>query len=216
MEGRGVRLAIMFMTFSVLAVRPVLGFAQASFAAIGDTTIDRRALFRAVGSMYGLDPALLEAIATAESANDALAVSPEGAMGLMQLMPVTAARFSVANPFDPIDSTLGAARLLNFLRSHASCRDLPALIAAYNAGIGAVERYGGVPPYTETRQYVRRVLRLYLAGQPGSSMSNSPPREEHRRSIAKSQRIASDSPDQTMLDQLLELRRLRVAARETP
>lgn len=132
-----------------------------------DRTIDQHALFRAAGALYGLDPQLLEAIATVESSRNADAVSPKGAQGLMQLIPATARRFGVDDSFDPVQSALGAARFLDYLkRSLAMTPDLPArlpeLIAAYNAGEGAVAEYRGVPPYPETQQYVRRVLFAYL------------------------------------------------------
>src|SRR5579862_2014910 len=84
---------------------------------MGDATVraqarplDQHAMFRVVAALYNLDPALLEAIARVESGGDAAAVSPAGAQGLMQLMPATARRFRVADPFDPVDNALGAAR----------------------------------------------------------------------------------------------------------
>src|SRR5579863_4756357 len=121
----------------------------------------------AAADLVGVDPDLLTAIAWVESHNCDRAVSPAGAAGLMQLMPETAARFGVVDTFDPAQSALGAARFLAELEGGANGdRPLPLahLLAAYNAGPGAVERYGGVPPYAETRHYVRAVLMLYLAG----------------------------------------------------
>ena len=132
--------------------------------------IDDRALMGAVGAMFRIDPDLLAAIAVAESAGRADAVSPRGAIGLMQLMPATAQKFRVDDPYDPIDSALGAARFIDFIRLRQAAAlpggNLADLLAAYNAGESAVERYGGVPPYDETREYVRQVLWLYLAGMP--------------------------------------------------
>jgi hypothetical protein len=125
---------------------------------------------------------LLAAIAVAESAGRADAVSPRGAIGLMQLMPATAQKFRVDDPYDPIDSALGAARFIDFIRLRQAAAlpggNLADLLAAYNAGESAVERYGGVPPYDETREYVRRVLWLYLAGRP-------PPRDGPKVSVSK-------------------------------
>ena len=86
----------------------------------------------------------------------------------MQLMPETASRFGVLDPFDPVSNTLGAVRFINFLRQYRTSRSdgsplsLPELLAAYNAGEGAVDKYNGVPPYPETQQYVRKVLIAYL------------------------------------------------------
>ena len=131
-------------------------------------------MFLAAARLYNLDPGLLAAIARVESGGNASAISSKGAEGLMQLMPATALRFGVENPFDPIDNTLGAARFLNQLKEAQRRRAdlalrLPDLIAAYNAGEGAVEKYRGVPPYAETRQYVRKVLIAYLLSDPAAA-----------------------------------------------
>jgi soluble lytic murein transglycosylase-like protein len=203
---------------SLIALALVAALSQSAFSLAGqhgvsDESIDRTALFRAVGAMYGLDPALLGAIATAESHNDARKVSRKGAIGLMQLMPATASQFSVADPFDPVDSTLGAGRFLSSLRRHRACRDLPQLIAAYNAGLGAVERYRGTPPYSETREYVRRVLRLYLLGTdlPGQNRVNHQTTENlPPKRIMRSHALVNG--DQAVLDQLTDLKQQRAAA----
>jgi hypothetical protein len=124
-----------------------------------------KALFAVVGRMHNIDPELLEAMAEVESGGDPLSVSPEGALGLMQLMPATASAFSVLNPFNPFANITGAAGFLDYLRNrfanNPNLQGLPALLAAYNAGPGAVERYGGIPPYAETNRYVRRVIERY-------------------------------------------------------
>jgi soluble lytic murein transglycosylase-like protein len=126
-----------------------------------------RALFHAVGFLYGIDANLLEAIAAVESSFDPNAVSPKGAQGMMQLMPETSKQFGVANPFDRIESTMGAARFLEYLSQTLSVNDrdledkLQLLIAAYHAGEGPVFKYKGVPPYDDTQEYVRRVMRAY-------------------------------------------------------
>jgi hypothetical protein len=125
------------------------------------------ALFIAVGRMHNIDPALLEAMAEVESGGDPLSVSPKGALGLMQLMPTTASAFSVPNPFDPVANVKGAADFLNYLRSrfanNPNLQGLPALLAAYNAGPGAVEKYAGIPPYPETNKYVQQVIARYTS-----------------------------------------------------
>ena len=126
---------------------------------------DLKALFAVVGRMHNIDPNLLEAMAEVESGGDPLSVSPKGALGLMQLMPATASAFSVLDPFNPVASVIGAADFLDYLRNrfanNSNLRGLPALLAAYNAGPGAVERYGGMPPYLETHNYVQRVIERY-------------------------------------------------------
>lgn len=185
-----------------------------AFGGQGTTdSIDQHALFRSVGVMYGFDPDLFEAIAAVESHHDPYAVSGKGAMGLMQLMPATAQRFKVSDPFDPVESVLGAARLLDYLRGRQICGDIPALLAAYNAGEGAVKRYHGIPPYAETREYVRAVLRLYLLGTVLPDRRDQYPqvgtnsREQNTRAIG-----ASASGDQVVLDQLTKVKRNREMA----
>lgn len=113
-------------------------------------------LFDAAGARYGVDPALLTAVARRESAFDPRAVSPAGAQGLMQLMPATARGLGVADPFDPAQAVDGAARLLRDLQQQFGRVDLA--LAAYNAGPGAVRRYDGIPPYAETQAYVRAIM----------------------------------------------------------
>jgi hypothetical protein len=126
---------------------------------------DLKTLFAVIGRMHNIDPELLEAIAEVESRGDPLSISPKGALGLMQLMPATANEFSVLDPFNPIANVSGAADFLVYLRNrfanNPNLQGLPALLAAYNAGPGAVEKYGGIPPYAETNTYVRRVIARY-------------------------------------------------------
>jgi soluble lytic murein transglycosylase-like protein len=113
-------------------------------------------LFTQAAQRHGISPTLLAAVAQQESGFDARAVSPAGAQGLMQLMPSTAAGLGVRNAFDPAQAVDGAARLLKNLVGEFGRVDLA--LAAYNAGPGAVHRYGGIPPYPETRRYVPAVL----------------------------------------------------------
>ena len=111
-------------------------------------------LFVAAGAKHGVSPKLLAAVAKVESGYDRNAVSPAGARGLMQIMPATARELGV-DPMDPAQAVDGAARLL---AGHLKTFDsLPLALAAYNAGAGAVRRYGGVPPYAETQAYVPKV-----------------------------------------------------------
>lgn len=122
----------------------------------------------AAAGRHGVDPLLVKAVILAESGGRRWATSPKGAMGLMQLMPATARRFGVADPFDPAQNVAGGTRYLRWLLDRFG-GDVTLALAGYNAGEGAVERHGGVPPYRETRNYVRavqsnhRLLRRRLA-----------------------------------------------------
>ena len=109
---------------------------------------------------YELDPSLLKAVIQQESGFDAGARSSAGAMGLMQLMPGTAASLGVTNPRDPEQNVDGGSRLLRQLLDRYGGR-LDLALAAYNAGPGAVDKYGGIPPYSETQEYVRNILGMY-------------------------------------------------------
>ena len=107
----------------------------------------------------GIPAALVKAVIHAESAFDPQAVSAKGAMGLMQLMPATAQELGVGDPFHAEQNVRGGTRYLGSL--HRRYASWTTTLAAYNAGPGTVDRYRGVPPYPETRQYVRRVLSYY-------------------------------------------------------
>jgi soluble lytic murein transglycosylase-like protein len=107
-----------------------------------------------------VDESLIRAIIHAESAYQPDARSPKGAQGLMQLMPATAAEMQVTNPFDPAENIEGGTRYLSQLLAEFN-GDIELATAAFNAGASAVYKYGGVPPYDETREYVRRVRILY-------------------------------------------------------
>ncbi|MCK0536369.1 lytic transglycosylase domain-containing protein [Alcanivorax quisquiliarum] len=107
---------------------------------------------------HSVEPGLIKAVIHAESLFDRHAVSRVGAQGLMQLMPQTAAFLDVSNPFDPRQNISGGARFLSYLMERFD--SLEHVLAAYNAGEGNVRRYGGVPPFEETRRYVKKVQEL--------------------------------------------------------
>lgn len=126
--------------------------------------IDR--LIAVNAAAYRVDPALVAAIVAHESAFDSRATSPAGAAGLMQLMPATAAALGVDDPYDPQQNLRGGTRYLRELLDRFPNIELA--VAAYNAGPAAVERFGGVPPYAQTRTYVRSVLETYRSQRRGT------------------------------------------------
>ena len=115
-----------------------------------------------IAPQYELDPALVREVVRAESNFNPKARSPRGAIGLMQLIPSTAKRFGVADPLEPIENLHGGMAYLRWLQNRFD-GDISLMLAGYNAGEGAVERHGGVPPYAETRKYVKRILQRYAA-----------------------------------------------------
>ena len=119
-----------------------------------DSIIDR------VSSHYQVDPKLVHALIRVESNYDPSAVSSKGAMGLMQLIPATAQRFGVQNPFDPAQNIQGGVSYLKYLL-HLFGGNLPLSLAAYNAGEERVIRSGGIPAIPETEHYVRAITRIY-------------------------------------------------------
>jgi soluble lytic murein transglycosylase-like protein len=136
-----------------------------------------------------VDPALVKAVISTESGWNPRAISPKGAVGLMQLIPGTAQRFGVDNRFDPAQNVEGGTMYLRSLLDRYN-GDLTKSLAAYNAGEGAVDRSGGVPQFPETQQYVRKVTDRYF--QPGSGRNPqlwSPPRAPVRRDVDSNGRV---------------------------
>jgi soluble lytic murein transglycosylase-like protein len=117
------------------------------------------ALILRAARAYQVQPGLVKAVIAAESKFDASAISRKGAQGLMQLMPGTASALGVDEPFEPVDNVLGGVRYLRSMLTRYG--DVTRALAAYNAGPEAVDRYRGVPPFDETRDYVARVLDYY-------------------------------------------------------
>ena len=133
-------------------------------------------LVEQTASRLQVDPQLVHAIIKVESEYDPKAVSRKGAMGLMQLIPETAQRFGVGNPFNPKENIEGGVSYLKHLLELYG-GDLSLSLAAYNAGEGAVQRFGGIPAFAETRNYVRKVTNLYQSGSPllGTSAAGNKP-----------------------------------------
>jgi TPR repeat protein len=119
-------------------------------------------LVRALAPKYEVSPRLALAIVAVESNFEPYARSPKDARGLMQLIPDTAARFNVKNAYDPVDNVRGGLSYLRWLLAYYRGQ-VELAAAAYNAGEGAVDRHRGVPPYAETRDYVKKIRRLYGA-----------------------------------------------------
>lgn len=125
--------------------------------------LNRQAFYeeiQAAAEVFAVDDALIRAIIHAESAYQPDALSPKGAQGLMQLMPATQADLQVIDVFDPVSNIEGGTLYLSRLLEQFD-QSVELAAAAYNAGPGAVSEYGGIPPYKETREYVRRVKILY-------------------------------------------------------
>jgi len=147
--------------------------------------VDRREqvwpMVREVAASHGLDPNLVDLVIRMESGYNTRAVSRKGARGLMQLMPATAAMYGVQDVFDAKENVQAGVRYLrDMLQRYSS--NLTLALAAYNAGPGAVDRYGGVPPFRETRNYVDSIMGAYqgrqagvLAGGFGAAAQRGPP-----------------------------------------
>jgi soluble lytic murein transglycosylase len=128
---------------------------------------DYEGLIQQASEKFSVDPYLVKAVIKAESDFDYQAVSSKGAQGLMQLMPETADDMEVADPFNPEENILGGTRYLGLLLERYK-NDKNLALAAYNAGPERVAEYKGVPPFTETREFINRVLNYYKAYQNGT------------------------------------------------
>ena len=144
-----------------LAILAVLAVASSLLAATAAGLRDLyNPIVKKVAGKYRIDPELVHTVILAESNYDAFAISPAGAMGLMQLTPETALQYGVQNVFDPAQNIEGGVRYLKDLVAlYAGKTSL--VLAAYNAGQEAVRKYKGVPPYAETRAYIAGIMRSY-------------------------------------------------------
>jgi soluble lytic murein transglycosylase-like protein len=158
----------------------------------GSGGVDVAAAVKAASSRNNLNPDLINSMIRVESGFNPHAVSPKGAQGLMQLMPQTAARMGVADPFNPVENIEGGTRYIRELldRYHL---DLVKALAAYNAGPERVEQYHGVPPYPETIAYVSRVIRNFNGKQSAQNSAGGKTAAAHAKKkqvSVKSARVA--------------------------
>lgn len=153
----------------------VKAVAKAPAVKVGD---NYHGIIKRHAEKYELDPSLIRAVITAESGFDPSAVSTKGAMGLMQLMPATAYLMGVGNPFNPEENIAGGVRYLKLLLDRYN-GNLKLALAAYNAGPKTVEKYGAIPPISETKDYIKKILTMYKGkthSRPAStrSLNNQP------------------------------------------
>ena len=154
------------------------GFGSRTSATSGSIPAKIDELVEQTASRFQMDPELIRAIVRVESGYNPKAVSNKGAMGLMQLIPETAHRFGVVNPFDPKQNLEGGVNYLKYLLGLFG-GDLSLSLAAYNAGEHSVQRSGGIPAIPETQNYVRKVTSIYQTGgapAPGKTTPKEPPK----------------------------------------
>jgi soluble lytic murein transglycosylase-like protein len=145
-----------------LALLPIFFFFLLSLNAQAELNSNKSydGLIQTLSGKYGVDSSLVHSIIQAESNYNSRAVSPKGACGLMQLMPKTVKQYGVKDPFDPRENIEGGIKLLkDLIKAYDGNTEL--VLAAYNAGQEAIKKYGGIPPYSETRKYIKRVKTEY-------------------------------------------------------
>jgi hypothetical protein len=140
---------------------------------------DYHSIVHEKAAVYNMDPSLIKAVIKTESNWNSKAISRKGAVGLMQLMPSTASDMNVHNPFNPEENIEGGTRYLKYLIERFN-GDITLALAAYNAGPKTVEKFGYVPPITETKQYVSRVLSLYSGRSAYASTESDSTRKENK------------------------------------
>lgn len=153
-------------------------------------------IIKQAASQHGISEGLIKAVMHTESGFNVNARSPVGAQGLMQLMPATARRFNVSNAFDPQQNIMAGAKYLSWLMKRFN-GNISLVLAGYNAGEGNVAKYGGIPPFKETQDYVRRVSsrysNLYSNGIASSTSSSNDHHADNGKIIAQSSSNESSS-----------------------
>ncbi|HWF39437.1 MAG TPA: lytic transglycosylase domain-containing protein [Candidatus Acidoferrales bacterium] len=183
------------MTSPLAQIRALVGSRRGTGGQVGagpeaqtvDPELDQ--IVQNAAERHDLDPALVKAVISTESGWNTRAISQKGAMGLMQLIPSTAQRFGVGNPFDPAQNIEGGTSYLKILLDRYN-GDLTKSLAAYNAGEHAVDLSRGVPAYPETQRYVQKVTKAYF--RPGSGRTSTkwtPPKPPVRREIGADGRV---------------------------
>ena len=157
-ETRGIRSVVKADARTGRLVRTMVMPPALLARAVQPNPLELQSLVDAIAEKNQVEPPLVHSVIRAESNYNAAAISPKGAMGMMQLIPATAQRFGVVDAFDPAQNIEGGVKYLKYLLDLYH-QDYTKTIAAYNAGERAVTRYGGVPPYNETRTYVSRVAK---------------------------------------------------------
>lgn len=193
---------------SVSTGRSKAAKAGTGFSAYLDNAGSLDDIFRKASQKYNVPIELLKAVAKAESNFNPNAVSKAGAQGIMQLMPATARELGVVNSFDPVQNIMGGAKYLSGLLKKFN-GDISLALAAYNAGSGNVKKYGGIPPFKETRNYVVKVMR-YMNEDidiPASSnkLSSGRIRQAHKTAPANnnlSGNVLADDGRDSILDEL--------------
>jgi soluble lytic murein transglycosylase-like protein len=156
-------LALPTQLMKLNATRASVSVSMSNFFAVQpDRAYDR--LIEEASLTYGVDAALIKAVMRTESAFNPIAESPAGAQGLMQLMPDLATEMGVTDVFDPRQNIMGGAKYLRQLLD-ATSGSIPLTLASYNAGPGNVARYKGIPPFKETRSYVKKITALLAGGE---------------------------------------------------
>lgn len=173
---------------------PEAGEEQENTPAEGNFPAELEPYFQEASSEYGIDETLLKAVARAESNFNAGAVSSAGAIGIMQLMPATASSLGVSNPYDARQNIMGGAKYLSSLLAKYN-QNISLALAAYNAGSGNVDKYGGIPPFTETQNYVNRILAYMGEGTDGTytvyASADNPASDKHYVSTIYAQAAGS-------------------------
>lgn len=166
-------------------------------------TTNLDSIFKEAANKYGVSERLLKAIAYTESGFQANATSSSGAMGIMQLMPSTASAYGVSDPYDAYQNIMGGANLISQLLAKYN-GDTSLALAAYNAGSANVDKYGGIPPFSETQNYVQKVL-SYMGSDTNTVASASTAETSEDVATTVSNFIAANNISQDTVEKLLTL-----------